>query len=113
MTAARRPRSAALLVGSTSATSANVQSAGQSFKRFLASARTCLCRLPVEPHSSSGHIWSLIASTRRRRASRSPSCWNCFHAGLACGCVVAGDEFPHVALVVLAIDEEHGPGRDP
>src|SRR6266545_358821 len=29
MTAARRPRSAALLVGSTSATSANVQSAGQ------------------------------------------------------------------------------------
>src|SRR6266508_2886581 len=49
MTAARRPRSAALLVGSTSGTSANVQSAGHSFKRFFASARTCRCRLPVEP----------------------------------------------------------------
>src|SRR6266702_4222243 len=49
MTAARRPRSAALLVGSTSGTAANVQSAGQSFSRFLASACTWRCRFPVEP----------------------------------------------------------------
>src|ERR687897_1998359 len=52
MTAARRPCSAALLVGSTSGTSAKVQSAGQSFKRFLASACTCPlplpCRAPLE-----------------------------------------------------------------
>src|SRR6266508_3837835 len=61
MTAARSPRSAALLVGSTSGTSANVQSAGQSLSRFFASARTCRCRLPVEPHSSSGNICILIA----------------------------------------------------
>jgi hypothetical protein len=45
--------------------SANVQRPGQSFKRFLASARTRRCRLPVEPHSSSGRIWRLM----------SPSCW--------------------------------------
>src|SRR2546426_5170998 len=73
MTAARRPRSAALLVGSTSATSANVHSAGQSFKRFFASARTCRCRLPVEPHSRSGHLCFLISPTRWRRTVRSPS----------------------------------------
>src|SRR6266511_1281126 len=80
MTAARRPRSAGLFVGSTSGTSANVQSAGQSLSRFLASARTCRCPLPVEPHSSSGNSCALIASTRHLRAARSPSCWNCFHA---------------------------------
>src|SRR6266508_2187012 len=80
MTAARRPRSAALLVGSTSGTSANVQSAGQSLSRFFASARTCRCRLPVEPHSSSGNICILIAATCRCSAARSPSCWNCFQA---------------------------------
>src|SRR5437667_456273 len=73
MTAARRPRSAALLVGSTSGTSAKVQSAGQSFKRFFASARTCRCRLPVEPHSSSGRICALIAATRCRSAARCPT----------------------------------------
>ena len=77
MTAARRPRSAALLVGSTSSTSANVQSAGDNFKRFFASARTCRCRFPVEPHSSSGRICLLIAATRCCSAARSPSCWNC------------------------------------
>src|SRR5215207_4419116 len=64
MTAARRPRSAALLVGSTSGTSANVQSAGQSLSRFFASACTCRCRFPVEPHSSSGRSCVLIAATR-------------------------------------------------
>src|SRR6266545_8219318 len=80
MTAARRPRSAALLVGSTSGSSANVQSAGQSLSRFFASARTCRCRLPVEPHSSSGNICILIAATCRCSAARSPSCWNCFQA---------------------------------
>src|SRR5919197_1171400 len=80
MTAARRPRSAALLVGSTSATSANVHSAGQSLSRFFASARTCGCRLPAEPHSSSGHSCFLISPTRCLRAARSPSCWNCFQA---------------------------------
>src|SRR6266542_2543045 len=47
MTGARRPRSAALLVGSTSGTSANVQSAGQSLSRFFASACTCRCRFPI------------------------------------------------------------------
>src|SRR6266516_3316567 len=47
MTAARSPRSAALLVGSTSGTSAIVQSAGQSLSRFLASACTCRCRFPA------------------------------------------------------------------
>jgi len=38
-----------VLVGSTADTSANVQSAGQSFKRLFASARTCRCRFRVEP----------------------------------------------------------------
>src|SRR6266571_3744330 len=52
MTAARRPRSAALLVGSTSGTEANVQSAGQSLSRFFAErAHVPLplsCRAPLE-----------------------------------------------------------------
>ena len=64
ITAARRPRSAALFVGSTSVVSANVHSAGQSLSRFFASARTCRGRLPVEPRSSNGRICALIAASR-------------------------------------------------
>src|SRR6266545_1830162 len=80
MTAARRPRSAALLVGSTSGMAAKVQSAGQSLSRLLASPRVRRCRLPFEPRSSSRCISPLIASTRSWRAARSPSSWNCFQA---------------------------------
>jgi hypothetical protein len=70
MTAARRPRSAALLVGSISGTAANVQNAGQSLRRFLASARTCRCRLPVETRSSSDHGWRVVAETARAFVKR-------------------------------------------
>jgi hypothetical protein len=49
MTAARRPRWAALLVGSTWGDVGERPDAGQSFTRVFASARTCHCRLPVEP----------------------------------------------------------------
>src|SRR5437868_4715212 len=59
MTAARSPRSAALLVGSTSEASANVHSAGQSFKRFFASARrdpSQQRRLPSLPPGASSQL---------------------------------------------------------
>lgn len=70
MTAARSPRSAALLVGSTSETSANVQSAGQSF-RFFASARTCRCRFPVDPLQA-WKTFPLTSSPSRPNASCGP-----------------------------------------
>ena len=49
MTAARRPRSAALLVGATSGTAANVQSRQPQLEQVLRDARTRRCRFLVNP----------------------------------------------------------------
>src|SRR6266498_2121139 len=70
MTAARRPRSAALFVGSTSGMAAKVQSAGQSLSRLLASPRVRRCRLPFEPRSSSRCISPLIARGSKGKRQR-------------------------------------------
>src|SRR3954449_10909243 len=67
MTAARRPRVAALLVGSTSGTSANVESAAQNSSRVFGSARTWRCRLPVDPTRAAHLLLDLL-----RRAPAAP-----------------------------------------
>src|SRR6266540_1146249 len=111
MTAARRPRSAALLVGSTSGTSANVQSAGQSLSRFFASTRTCRCRFPVEPHSSNGNICILIAATCRWSAARSPFRLEAVVSAEAIGADDAGelvaDQPVQVLLAAVGRDPQH------
>src|SRR5450759_3305556 len=77
MTAPRRPRSAWLLVGSTSGTLAKLQRAGQRFRRFLAKVRWRRLRaLFPAASSSSARSSSLSGSTLSSRRARSASARN-------------------------------------